>query len=168
MAYINNMEIANAHIIFRNFAGKKSGYNAEGNRNFNVIFTNPDEAYAYISEGWNLKLMDKRDPDEPDRWKMKVNVSYEHNPPTVQIIQDGRRITLDEQTVGCCDNLDFEVVSLYITPYKYVKMNGDSGVSAYLKSMVAKVREDPILAMYKDIPVAGQVEMPDLEPEIPY
>ena len=48
----SNIKIEGAHLIYKNFQGKASNYNAEGNRNFGVLLDD-DLAEELKADGWS-------------------------------------------------------------------------------------------------------------------
>ena len=60
----NVLEIEDARIIFRNFAGLGSRYNREGDRNFAVIIPNEDIKDQLVADGWTVKIKPPREEGE--------------------------------------------------------------------------------------------------------
>lgn len=147
MAKIGNLTIRDAKIIFRNFSGKPTQYAPEGRRTFSVVIE--DEAFAnqLRNDGWNVKPLKQRDPDEPIHYHLPVAVVYGNYPPLVIMVSNGNQVTLDESSIQCIDWADIEKVDLVIRPRVYEAM-GRSGVKAYLKTMAVVVQQDEIAAEY--------------------
>ncbi len=152
-----------ANLIFKNFQGKPSQYNREGERNFCVVL-NEELAEELAAEGWNVKRRKPR-PDDPDQIAdpyLKVNVRFDPYPPVIMLITSAGKMPIDE---GLVDQLDWTPARNYdliITPYNYAESNGrPAGVSAYLKALYVTVNEDPLAMKYADIPYVESSEEGD-------
>lgn len=153
MAVMNNIVIENARIIFRNFSGEASQYNAKGNRNFGVLINNED-APRLAADGWNIKYLRPKDPDEaPQAW-LQVKVSFGQVQPTVLLVTSKNKKKLDENSVDILDWAELKQVDLIIRPYNW-EVNGKTGTKAYLKSGYFTIQEDEFSSRYEDIPYEG-------------
>ena len=149
----NNITIQDARIIFRNFTGKESRYNAKGSRNFCVIL-DEDLATQLSEDGWNVKWpKESEDSDETKELKpyIQVKVKYGEIPPKVVLITSRGQQKLDEEDISMLDWAAIDTVDLVIRPYNY-EVRGTSGVSAYLRSMYVTIAEDELDIKYSNIP----------------
>ena len=147
---LGNVSIRNARIIFRNFAGKESKFNATGNRNFCVVIEDEDMVNTLTNDGWNVKILSARDPDETPTNYIQVKVSFDYYPPSVYLISGKHKTQLDEDTINLLDSADIQKVDLTIRPYQW-EVNGKTGVKAYLKTMYVTIFEDEFADEYRDI-----------------
>ena len=141
------LQIDDAKIIFRNFEGRGDKYNREGDRNFSLLIEDPDTANALAENGWNVKIKPGRDEDEGPFMRLPVKVKFTDYGPNVYLITGDRRNELDEESIGCLDNIDIESVDLDIRPYDW-DVNGRTGRTAYLQSMQVVQRIDRFAARY--------------------
>lgn len=138
-------------IFFRNFSGKESRYNRAGTRNFNVSF-DEETAKKYAEQGWNVSPMAPVHPNDPMRYKMKVNVRFDNYPPKIFVISSAGKVEYTEAMVSELDRADIKNVDMIITPSRHEPMNAnDTGVTAYLKSMYVTLNEDPLALQYADV-----------------
>lgn len=145
----DNLIIEDAKIIFRNFAGRETQYNREGDRNFSVIIEDPDMAAKLIDDGWNLKLLNPKDEDDKPTYHLKVVVNMDSEWPAKLFLVNrrGRPNQLDEDTVRKLDTIELENVDLTINGSKW-DVNGKSGIKAYLRDLYASQVEDTLARKY--------------------
>lgn len=141
------LQIDDAKIIFRNFEGRGDKYNREGDRNFSILIEDPDTADDLAEKGWNVKIKPGRDEDEGPFMRLPVKVKFTDYGPNVYLVTGDRRNELDEESIGCLDNIDIESVDLDIRPYDW-DVNGRTGRTAYLQSMQVVQRIDRFAARY--------------------
>lgn len=166
MATKEKLTIMNARLVYKNFAGKQTDYNAEGARNFCVVFD--DELANDLREkGWPIKTKPPREgfEDQGNFNTMKVNVKFSGNErdPKIFRICNGKQVLLSEKTVACLDWDQIENVDLRVRPYNWDR-GGRAGVSAYLESMYVTVEDDELAKKYNSAPVEDFIE----EDETPF
>lgn len=148
---MDNIIINNADILFRNFEGKGSRYNAEGNRNFCVIIDD-DVAANLMNEGWNIKILKPRDEDDTAKYYTQVKVSYAYDrfAPKVYLVTRKGKTLLDEDDIAQLDYADIKSVDLEIRPRVWEDDNGKEHIKAYLKTGYFVLEEDPFAEKYRD------------------
>lgn len=128
------LQIDDARIIFRNFAGAPSKFNREGDRNFALVIVNEDIANKLIAKGWNVKIKAPEEEGESPFMYMTVKVRFSEYGPTVYLKSGDKMVKLDEESVACLDSIDILSVDLDIRPYDW-EVNGKAGRAAYLKAI---------------------------------
>jgi hypothetical protein len=147
-----------AHILFRNFAGREGQYNREGDRNFCVLLDDQTAA-AMAQDGWNIKELRSREEGEPNRPYIQVSVGFKGRPPKIVMVTSRGRTTLTEDECEVLDWVDIRMVDLIIRPYNWA-VGGRSGVKAYLKSIFVVIDEDYLELKYASVPEIGAGNQP--------
>ena len=168
------LQIDDARILFPNFEGRESMYNRKGDRNFGLAiesFEMAEELWRkgwnirvesgdrnFVDElndrGWNAKYKPNLDPDEGPRMRLDVKVQYKQrddgtiNGPTAYLWTGKRRNELDEESIGCLDRIEREMVNLDIRPYDW-EVNGKTGRKAYLTNIEVYQRVNRFDAKYE-------------------
>lgn len=129
------LQIDDAKIIHRNFAGVGSKFNREGDRNFSLVIEDQDIADKLIEEGWNVKIKEPREEGDVPFMFLPIKVKFNDRGPSVYLKSGPTNcVRLDEDTIDCLDNVDILSVDLDIRPYDW-KVNGKVGRTAYLQSI---------------------------------
>lgn len=135
------LQIDDARITFRNFAGLGDKYTRDGDRNFTLIIPNEEIANKLMNDknkygvGWNVKIKPPRDVDDQPFMYMKVRVKFSDYGPNVYLVSGNNSRRLNEETISMLDKIHIQSVNLDIRPY-----DGPDGIdgpfrAAYLKGM---------------------------------
>ena len=141
------LQIDDARIIYRNFAGVGGKYNREGDRNFAVVIPDAELADKLVDEGWNVKIKPARDEGDIPFMYLPVKVKFNDRGPAVYLQTGNKCNKLDEASIDCLDNVDIMGVDLDIRPYDWV-VNGKEGRTAYLQSIKVVQEIDRFAAQF--------------------
>lgn len=128
------LQIDDARIIYRNFAGRGDKYNREGDRNFAVVIPDEETAKELTDRGWNVKIKPPREDGDTPFMFLPVKVKFNDRGPNVYLKTGNNQNRLDEESIGLIDNIDIIGVDLDVRPYDW-EVNGKEGRTAYLQSM---------------------------------
>ena len=156
---IDNITLENAKIIFRNFSGKPSRYNKEGERNFCLVIEDDDLLTKLRNDGWNVKATRPRDPDDDPTFYIPVTVKYDNIPPKIYLITSKNKNLLNEETVGTLDYAEIKNIDVIVSPYVW-EVNDKFGVKAYCKTMYVTIEEDVFADKYNFDSVADDEDLP--------
>lgn len=138
--------IYNARLMFRNFSGEETQYNPKGNRNF-CIFLEPEIAKQMEEDGWSIRYLKPKEPEDLPQPILPVKVAFGNHPPTIIIISNGRKTKLNEDNVGLLDWAEIAQCDVIVRPYTWT-VRGQTGVKAYLKSLYAVLAVDELAKKY--------------------
>jgi len=147
------LQIDDARIIFRNFAGRPDKYNREGDRNFALIIPSPEIADALMDDkndygvGWNVKIKEPREEGDAPFIYLPVKIKFNDRGPNVHLISGNSRTKLDEDSIALLDDIDIRSVDMDIRPYDGEGTYGPFR-SAYLQSMYVVQEVDRLDAKY--------------------
>lgn len=128
------LQIDDARIIYRNFAGRGDKYNREGDRNFAVVIPDEEMANKLTNLGWNVKIKPSREDGDTPFMFLPVKVKFNDRGPNVYLKTGDIQNKLDEESVSLLDNIDIIGVDLDIRPFDW-DVNGKQGRTAYLQSI---------------------------------
>lgn len=158
------VQVDGARIIYRNFSGRGTQFNREGDRNFCLVIPSQKIADRLIEEGFNVKIRQPREEGEEPFMYMKVNVKYHPKTsdlarlnPTAVLITNNRQNRLDDESVCCLDNIDIANVDLDISGSNW-SVQGRAGRSAYLSKIYVTQESDRFATRY------AEEEYPEEEP----
>lgn len=143
-----HLQIDDARIIFKNFEGRGDKFNREGDRNFSLRIYDMEDADALKDRGWNVRIKDGRDEDDGPFMRLPVKVKFNNRGPRVYLISGANRVPLNENTIGCLDEIDIERIDMDIHPYDW-EVNGRTGRTAYLEAMEVVQQIDRFAARYE-------------------
>lgn len=145
------LEVENARIIFRNFAGAADKFTREGDRSFAIVIPDQETADALLADGWNVKIKDPREgyEDEGPFMFLSVKVKFNNRGPGAYI-ESGNSVTrLNEDTIGVLDEIDILSADMDLRPYDW-EVNGKTGRSAYLQNISVTQNIDRFGARYTE------------------
>lgn len=143
------LQIDDARIIYRNFSGVGSKYNREGDRNFALVIPNEEIKDALVQEGWNVKIKAPREEGDTPFMILPVKIKFNERGPHVYLKSGQALNKLDEETVGCLDDIDISSVDLDLRPFDW-DVNGKTGRTAYLQSIHVTQNIDRFAARYAE------------------
>ena len=149
------LQIDDARIVYRNFAGRGDKYNREGDRNFAVVIPDMEIAEAlqndvnHLGAGWNVKIKPARDEEDEPFITLGVKVKFNDRGPAIYLKTGDNINRLNEDTVHILDDIDIRSVDLDIRPYDD-EINGKPFRAAYLQSIHVVQEIDRFAARYAE------------------
>jgi len=142
---VGNITLEGARLIFRNFAGNPDDYNKQGGLRTTGVLIPNDLAEEMKEEGWNIKYLKPRDPQDEPQAFLTVKCKFGKIKPTIYICTEHGKTLLDEDSVESIDYAEIRDVDIVIRPYEY-----EPGcISAYIKTMYVNIVEDVFADKYR-------------------
>lgn len=145
---ISKVTIRNAKLHFRNFSGKESEMNREGDRNF-CVEIDPDLAKEMIDDGWNIKQFKPREDDEVPPYYIQVKCVFKYRPPKIVLKSSSGDTNITEENVNILDWAEIEKVDLIFVKHRWT-YGSRSGINAYLRTMYVTIAEDELESEYEN------------------
>jgi len=157
------LTVENARILWRNFEGRQTQYNAKGQRNFAYVVP-PEDVDKMLADGWNVKTK-APNPEYPDQEPLstlaiKVHYSETTRPPRIVLIAGDDRTELNEETIDILDRVQIEKVDMIINP-SYYEVNGRTGYKAYLRAIYVTIVQDDLEKKYGSFARGSVVSVDD-------
>lgn len=144
--------LSNRNIIFRNFSGRPSQYNKNGDLKFTLVINSPEDAQRLASYGWNVKIKPPRnDGEEPFcTLDVRIRMDLDFAKPKIKMFTRNGSVWIDETRIKTFDDAEFEKVDLVLRQYAWKNGRGESGVSAQLSEMYARIQEGILEAKWAE------------------
>ena len=149
------LQIDDARIIYRNFAGVGGKYNREGDRNFALLIDSEEVKDALLDDvneygaSWNVKIKPPREEGDEPFMYMPIKLRFNDRGPNIYLETGSRMVRLDEDSVSILDDIEIISVDMDIRPYDD-EINGKPFRAAYLSSMKITQRIDRFAAQYEN------------------
>ena len=170
-----NIQIEDARIGYKNFAGNPTKFNARGGVRSFSLFLDPEVAEVLSQYGFYVRAKPPREGHEDDGvlLTLPVNVGYKETTedkgrdPVIVMISSRGRTTLTKDTVGMLDWAMLDHIDLIINPYRGHRPDGTPSMTAWLDKMYVTIREDDLDLKYSSVPsIEGELpdEIGDVDP----
>lgn len=153
--------LGNRNIIYRNFSGRPSQYNRDGDMKFSIVI-DPENAQKLASYGWNVKIKPPRNDEEEPFCTLDVKIRLDlawARPKIKQFTRNGS-VWIDEDNIGNFDDAEFETVDLVLRQYAWKNGRGETGISAQLSEMYARIAEGVLEAKWAEEEGPGEDRPP--------
>ena len=143
--------LRNRDIIYRNFSGKQTQFNRNGNMKFSIV-VDPAIVPRLLKEGWNVKTRPSKNDENEEFCTLEVRVRFDLSfarPKIKQFTRHGS-VAITEANVGNLDDAEFDTADVVLRQYAWTNPAGDSGVAAQLSEMYVRLSEGVLEAKWAD------------------
>lgn len=153
MAIRSNMpleiNIRNAIINWIDVSDAPSAENPNGKAHIAIIVDDGDVATAMMRDGWPVK--EKTNNDGDVYYTMNIKVDFRHKPPKIRLFTNRSDKFLKADTVCALESAEIERADIQAVQYNYKTPMGQTGISAYLKTLYCKIKCDPFEEEWEDM-----------------
>ena len=154
---MRELHLEGVKVLWPNFRGEPGEFNERGDRLFNILIDNLDEAEELLAKGWALKPL-RNEEDEVDAYTLQLKVNYRRpRPPRVYNVNldEQTKVLLSESTIEMLEYLPIDYVDVDINPYEW-NVSGNSGVKAYVQAMYVVCKNTPLDDKYSSLRALGE------------
>jgi hypothetical protein len=138
-------EIVGHKMIWRNFEGKLGRFNAEGQKNFNIVL-DKEGAEFLMDEGFKVKFKEPKIEGEEGIYTLKINVNFGgYKAPEIWMKNNHGNTQLNKDDVKILDWADIVEYFLVFNP----NIKPDS-MTAYLDKLLCTVQESEYESQFFD------------------
>lgn len=128
------LEIKDARIVNKNFAGIEKQYNPAGTRTFCVILDKTKEAQKLSDQGWNIRILKPTDEFPDGGYMLPIEARFRDYPPVIWVRKgDSAPVQLDEAAVGELDHMWITKASMRVSGSEWAP----GKIKAYLRELYA-------------------------------
>ena len=176
---MNRINLDDTRFIYStNFSGDPARDRfGDDRRKCNIIIPSEEQAKDMTKAGFKVKSTRPRENDDPNtfvpEYYVVAQVKYRKRdkqpvkyPPMVYLVTGNNQpVALNEETVGCLDQIRVKNVNAILSPYQ----TENGGLSLYVRTMYVEqdMDDDPYRARYAR-PAADEVPPYDDEDEAPF
>lgn len=161
----DRVDLQGVRLMYRNFSGKETTFNAAGKRNFNVILTET-QAAELAQRGYNVRTLDPKDEYTEPLHLLKVSVQFrtKGTPPRVVLVTERNKVQLDESMIAMLDTAEIVNVDLRFRGWAYDPVD-KTKLAAQLMKLFVTIEEDPLESKYYDTPEMAGALTPSWDDE---
>lgn len=140
--------IEGTKLMFRNFAGAKTQYNREGDRNFHVVI-DKDTADKMDKDDWFIKINEPKNEGDEVKYTVKVRIG-ENDEPSVYVIGENKKpVRFNKGQFKRIDRLNIvDVDVVFHQAASTFEYHGREYHSAYLDKIFINILEDDLDKKY--------------------
>ena len=166
-----SLSVEGARILWTNFAGRPTKYNAAGGkRTFNLVL-DQETADELTRDGWNVRTIEPKEEGDEPLYVTEVEVKFGNFPPKVFLVEGGdskRMHKLDDESVSSLDTTEIANVDVLVRPYNHGVANSrGTTIKGYVKSMYVTQDNSDFNGKYSGYAVDADDRYDD-EEELPF